>query len=97
MQSAAEKVHFIAGGQWAEEVVGTNALALSLKLNNPVACFPMNTIWVMHDWVCYAAPVIDPIPKQCWVWSIYQPLEKHNTFRVLAAERCASIIQTALD
>lgn len=31
MQRAAEKVHFIAGGQWAEEVVGTNALALSLK------------------------------------------------------------------
>ncbi len=31
MQSAAESVHFIAGGQWREELVGTNALALYFK------------------------------------------------------------------
>ncbi|PIL67587.1 transcriptional regulator, partial [Acinetobacter baumannii] len=31
MQSAAERVHFVQGGQWREEFVGTNALALSLK------------------------------------------------------------------
>lgn len=39
MQSAAERVHFVQGGQWREEFVGTNALALSLKLNNQVVFF----------------------------------------------------------
>lgn len=42
MQSAAESVHFIEGGQWREELVGTNALALSLKLNNLAVSFPVN-------------------------------------------------------
>ncbi len=36
--------HFIEGGQWREELVGTNALALSLKPSNLAVCFPMNII-----------------------------------------------------
>ena len=39
MQSAAESVHFIEGGQWREELVGTNALALSLKTQQSSCVF----------------------------------------------------------
>lgn len=42
MQSAAESVHFIEGGQWREELVGTNALALSLKTQQSTCVFPVN-------------------------------------------------------
>ncbi len=45
MQSAAERVHFVQGGQWREEFVGTNALALSLKTQQSSCVFPMNIIW----------------------------------------------------
>ncbi len=41
MQSAAESVHFIEGGQW-RELVGTNALALSLKTQQSSCVFPVN-------------------------------------------------------
>ena len=51
----------------------------------------------MHDWVCYAAPVIDPYSKQVLgVVDLSTTWKNHNTLGVLAAERCASIIQTAL-
>ncbi len=98
MQSAAEKVHFIAGGQWAEEEVGTNALALSLKTQQS-SCVFSNEHYMesVHDWVCYAAPVIDPYSKQVLgVVDLSTTWKNHNTLGVLAAERCASIIQTAL-
>ena len=98
MQSAAEKVHFIAGGQWAEEVVGTNALALSLKTQQS-SCVFSNEHYMesIHDWVCYAAPIIDPYSKQVLgVVDLSTTWKKHNSLGVLAAERCASIIQTAL-
>lgn len=45
MQSAAERVHFVQGGQWREEFVGTNALALSLKTQQSSCVFQMNIIW----------------------------------------------------
>lgn len=98
MQSAAEKVHFIAGGQWAEDMVGTNALALSLKTQQS-SCVFSNEHYMesIHDWVCYAAPILDPYSKQVLgVVDLSTTWKKHNTLGVLAAERCASIIQTAL-
>src|SRR5690606_34306579 len=39
MQRAAERVNFIQGGQWREDLVGTNALALSLKTQNSSCVF----------------------------------------------------------
>ena len=45
MRNAAEKVHFVEGGQWREELVGTNALALSLKPSSLPVCSLTSTIW----------------------------------------------------
>lgn len=98
MQSAAESVHFIAGGQWREELVGTNALALTLKTQQS-SCVFSNEHYMpsVHDWVCYAAPIIDPHTRQILgVIDLSTVWKNHNSLGLLAAERCASIIQSAL-
>lgn len=98
MQSAAENVNFMAGGQWKEELVGTNALALSLKTQQS-SCVFSNEHYMssIQDWACYATPIIDPYSKQVLgVIDLSTTWEKHNSLGLLAAERCASIIQSAL-
>ncbi|MDQ9008139.1 transcriptional regulator [Acinetobacter gerneri] len=98
MQRAAERVNFIQGGQWREDLVGTNALALSLKTQNS-SCVFSNEHYMesIHDWVCYAAPILDPYSKQILgVIDLSTTWNNHNSLGLLAAERCASIIQTAL-
>ncbi len=98
MRNAAESVHFVEGGQWREELVGANALALSLKTQQS-SCVFSNEHYMssIHDWVCYAAPIIDPYSKHVLgVIDLSTTWKNHNSLGLLAAERCASIIQTAL-
>lgn len=98
MQSAAESVHFMQGGQWKEELVGTNALALSLKTQQSSCVFSNEHYMTsIHDWVCYAAPIIDPYSKQVLgVIDLSTTWQHHNSLGLLAAERCASIVQATL-
>ena len=98
MRSAAERVHFVEGGHWGEEMVGTNALALSIKTRQS-SCVFSNEHYMqsVQDWVCYAAPIIDPHSRQLLgVIDLSTTWTNHNSLGILAAERCASIIQTAL-
>mgnify|MGYP001759702223 CR=1 FL=1 len=98
MRSAAERVHFVEGGQWGEEMVGTNALALSIKTRQS-SCVFSNEHYMqsVQDWVCYAAPIIDPHSRQLLgVIDLSTTWTNHNSLGILAAERCASIIQTTL-
>ncbi len=61
MRSMAESVNFVAGGHWAEEEVGTNAVGLSLKLRSATTVFSSeHYLPFVHDWVCYAAPIVHP-------------------------------------
>ncbi|MCU4482598.1 helix-turn-helix domain-containing protein [Acinetobacter ursingii] len=98
MRSAAERVHFVEGGQWGEEMVGTNALALSIKTRQSSCVFSIeHYMQSVQDWVCYAAPIIDPHSRQLLgVIDLSTTWTNHNSLGILAAERCASIIQTAL-
>lgn len=98
MQMAAERVHFVEGGQWREELVGTNALALTLKTQQSSCVFSNEHFMSsVQDWVCYAAPIIDPNSKQILgVLDLSTTWNYHNSLGLLAAERCASIIQSAL-
>lgn len=98
MRNAAERVHFVAGGQWQEELVGTNALALSLKTRQSSCVFSNEHYMAsVHDWVCYAAPVVDPHSKRILgVVDLSTTWKNHNSLGVLAVERCASIIQMAI-
>ncbi|WP_151838152.1 MULTISPECIES: transcriptional regulator [unclassified Acinetobacter] len=98
MRNAAEQVHFVAGGQWQEELVGTNALALSLKTRKSSCVFSNEHYMAsVHDWVCYAAPIIDPYSKQLLgVVDLSTTWEHHNSLGLLAVERCAAILQMAV-
>lgn len=61
MQSRAESVNFIAGGHWSEEAAGTNAIGLALKLGSATTVFSSeHYLPFVHDWVCYASPIVHP-------------------------------------
>ena len=69
MQSAAERVHFVQGGQWREEFVGTNALALSLKTQQSSCVFPMNIIWSRFTiGFVMRHPLSIPTQSKPWAW-----------------------------
>lgn len=79
------------------KLVGTNALALSLKTQQSSCVFNEHYMSSIHDWVCYAAPIIDPYSRQILgVIDLSTTWENHNSLGLLAAERCASIIQLAV-
>ena len=98
MQAAAENANFIAGGQWSEDIVGTNALALTLKTQKSCCVFSTeHYLEAVQDWVCYAAPIIDPFSKQLvGVVDLSTTWKNHNSLGLLAVERCASILQHGL-
>lgn len=61
MQDRAGDVNFVAGGQWGEYSAGTNAVGLCLHTKKPVTVFSAEHFRsTLHDWVCYAAPIIHP-------------------------------------
>jgi hypothetical protein len=61
MARKADLVHFAPGGRWSEEAVGTNALALARLTGRPESVFSAEHFAAMvHDWVCYSAPILDP-------------------------------------
>lgn len=82
MQRRAESVNFTAGGHWDERSVGTNAVGLSLKLRRSVTVFSSeHYLPFVHDWVCYAAPIIHPQSGECvgvldmsTTWNRHTPL-----------------------
>lgn len=98
MRKVAENVHLIEGGQWHEELVGTNALALSIKTQQSSCVFSSEHYMPsVQNMACYAAPIIDPYSKHLLgLIALSTEWQKHNSFGLLAAERCASIIQSAL-
>lgn len=61
MRRLGESVNFVRGGRWSEYNAGTNALGLALRSGRPASVFSSEH-WcdAVTDWVCYAAPVIDP-------------------------------------
>lgn len=62
MLRLADDVRFTMGGCWNEESVGTNALALAHRLERPATVFSAEHYAPMvHDWVCYSAPILDPV------------------------------------
>jgi transcriptional regulator of acetoin/glycerol metabolism len=62
MRRRADRVHFSLGGCWAEDAVGTNALALAERSGRAATVFSAEHYAPMvHDWVCYSAPIMDPV------------------------------------
>lgn len=95
----AHKINFIEGGHWAEDKVGTNAVALALETKKSSCVFANeHYLTAIHDLVCYAAPIIDNQTQQVLgVVNLSTKWKDHNKFGLLAAEHCANVIQMALN
>ena len=66
MAKPAAAVNFVDGGRWDESAVGTNAVGLGLRLRRPVTVFSAEHFQpFVHDWVCYAAPILHPATGAC--------------------------------
>lgn len=82
MRKRAESVNFSAGGRWDENSFGTNAIGLSQRLQRSVTVFSSEHYQpCLHDWVCYAAPIIHPHSGECMgildmstTWNRHTPL-----------------------
>lgn len=62
---AAQEVHLIAGGNWHEDVVGTNGIGTALALRLPVQVHAAEHFCEgIKSWTCTAAPVFLPGTEQ---------------------------------
>ena len=76
----AEKVNFAPAGCWGELAMGTNALSVSLATGDPADVIgEEHFMHCVGDWVCYAAPVVDPRNgRRVGVLDMSAPIKKHN-------------------
>jgi transcriptional regulator of acetoin/glycerol metabolism len=60
-----EKIHFMPGAVWSEEVGGTNAIGTVIKTKKPVQIlFNEHFCTGWHDWFCAASPILDPLTNE---------------------------------
>ena len=98
MRRRAEALNFVKGGHWDESSVGTNAVGLSLTLKNAVTVFSSeHFLPFVHDWVCYAAPIIHPHSGQCLgILDISTTWNKHTPLGQSAVTELARSISNRL-
>lgn len=98
MLSSAEQVHFIEGGHWSTQAVGTNAIGMTLNSQTSSCVYSHeNQMHSVRDWVCYAAPILDPNSGQFHgIINLSTKYKKHTPLGLLAVERCADLIQRAI-
>lgn len=98
MRRKAESVNFVAGGRWDEGSVGTNALNLALRHGNPSMVFSAEHYApIVHNWVCWAAPVHDPATgRQLGVIDLSTMWERTHPIGLATARVLARLIETAL-
>lgn len=98
MLASAEQVHFIEGGHWSTQAVGTNAIGMTLNTQTSSCVYSHeNQMNSVRDWVCYAAPILDPMSGQFQgIINLSTKYKKHTPLGLLAVERCADLIQRAI-
>ena len=98
MRRKAETVNFVAGGQWDERSVGTNALNLALHHDAPSMVFSAEHYApIVHNWVCWAAPVHDPTTgARLGVIDLSTTWDRTHPIGLATARMMARLIETAL-
>jgi len=98
MESRADAVNFRVGGCWHERAAGTNAVGLALKLKRAVTVFSFEHFQpFVHDWVCYAAPVIHPQSGRCvGILDLSTTWKKHTPLGQAAVNDMARSIALSL-
>ncbi|WP_310528888.1 transcriptional regulator [Nocardioides sp.] len=98
MRRKAETVNFVPGGRWDEASVGTNALAIAGRTDAPSMVFSAeHYAEVVHNWVCWAAPVHDPLTgKPLGVIDLSTTWDRTHPIGLATARVMARLIETAL-
>ncbi|MGH3445817.1 MAG: transcriptional regulator [Nocardioidaceae bacterium] len=98
MRRKAESVNFVAGGRLDDRSVGTNALDLAQRNRAPAMVFgPEHYAHMVHNWVCWAAPVHDPASgEQIGVLDLSTTWERTHPIGLATARVMARLIESAM-
>ena len=98
MRRKAESVNFVAGGRWDDESMGTNALDLANRLGEPSMVFSAeHYASVVHNWVCWAAPVFDPVSRRkLGVIDLSTSWDRTHPIGMATARVMARLIESAM-
>ncbi|MFI7588807.1 transcriptional regulator [Spongisporangium articulatum] len=98
MRRKAESVHFVAGGRWDDESVGTNALDLANRLDVASMVFSAeHYARIVQNWVCWAAPLHDPVSgKQLGVVDLSTTWDRTHPIGLATARVMAKLIEAAI-
>jgi len=98
MRRKAETVNFVAGGRWDDESVGTNALDLANRLEQPAMVFSAeHYAAIVHNWVCWAAPVHDPVTgAKLGVIDLSTTWDRTHPIGLATARVMARLIESAM-
>jgi transcriptional regulator of acetoin/glycerol metabolism len=98
MRRKAETVNFVPGGRWDDTSVGTNALDLATRNDAPSMVFSAeHYAQVVHNWVCWAAPVHDPVSgEQLGVIDLSTTWDRTHPIGLATARVMARLIETAM-
>lgn len=98
MRRKAESVNFVAGGRWDDASVGTNALDLANRNDKASMVFSAEHFApVVHNWVCWAAPVHDPVTgAQLGVLDLSTTWDRTHPIGLATAQLMARLIETAM-
>ena len=98
MRRKAETVNFVPGGRWDEASVGTNALAIAGRTAAPSMVFSAeHYAEVVHNWVCWAAPVFDPVTgRSLGVIDLSTTWDRTHPIGLATARVMARLIEAAL-
>ena len=98
MRRKAETVNFVPGGRWDEQSVGTNALAIAGRTGAPSMVFSAeHYAEVVHNWVCWAAPVFDPVTgRPLGVIDLSTTWDRTHPIGLATARVMARLIEGAL-
>lgn len=98
MRRRAETVNFVPGGRWDDQSVGTNALDLANRTDNPEMVFSAeHYAEVVHNWVCWAAPLHDPATgAQLGVVDLSTTWNRTHPIGLATARVMARLIESAL-
>ena len=97
MRRKAETVNFVPGGRWDDESVGTNALDLANRDDQPAMVFGAeHYAQAVHNWVCWAAPVHDAHGNRLGVVDLSTTWDRTHPIGLATARVMARLIETAL-
>lgn len=98
MRRKAETVNFVPAGRWDDQSVGTNALDLAQRTDAPAMVFSAeHYAEVVHNWVCWAAPVHDPTTgDQLGVIDLSTTWDRTHPIGLATARVMARLIESAM-